>query len=109
CAKSPAAGEATEALAAKYGAHRVALWHWAKGEGRIKDAQGVNRKKMKMRKVKRGAKLRFSGLESRHYNIEMVGLLSGINGSSKYESVFSMDQTCGNRVFVDLGFCYWIG
>ncbi|ETP53320.1 hypothetical protein F442_01764, partial [Phytophthora nicotianae P10297] len=27
-----AAGEATEALAAKYGVHRVTLWRWAKEE-----------------------------------------------------------------------------
>ncbi|ETP25316.1 hypothetical protein F441_01787, partial [Phytophthora nicotianae CJ01A1] len=61
-----AAGEATEALAAKYGVHRVTLWRWAKEEGRIKDAQGVNRKKKKISKVKRGVKLRFPGLESRY-------------------------------------------
>ncbi|ETP26291.1 hypothetical protein F441_00920 [Phytophthora nicotianae CJ01A1] len=60
-----AAGEATEALADKYGVHHETLWRWDHAEDRIKDAQGLSRKKKKIRKVKRGVKLRFPGLESR--------------------------------------------
>ncbi|ETM56034.1 hypothetical protein L914_00879 [Phytophthora nicotianae] len=54
-----------QALADKYGVHHETLLRWDHAEDRIKDAQGLSRKKKKIRKVKRGVTLRFPGLESR--------------------------------------------
>ncbi|KAG2850680.1 hypothetical protein PC113_g16570 [Phytophthora cactorum] len=34
------------------------------------------------------------------YNLEMVGLIAGIQGADRYESVFNMDQT---SIYIDMG------